>query len=69
MGPAGPLSGRGWNVSAAIRTSPAAVRQLLFLDREDRAFLHLDVASFAQETLDVEILSGVKPGWLNKRPK
>src|SRR5215831_1680123 len=43
MGPAGPLSGRGWNVSAAMRTSPAAVRQLLFLDGEDRAFLHLDV--------------------------
>src|SRR5262249_3448694 len=43
MWPAGPLPGWRWNVSAAIRTSPAAVRQLLFLDREDRAFLHLDV--------------------------
>src|ERR1700730_1915380 len=37
------LPGRRRNVSAAIRTSPAAVRQLLLLDREDRAFLHLDV--------------------------
>src|SRR5262249_58106006 len=35
MGAAGPLPGR--------RSSPAAVRQLLFFDREDRAFLHLDV--------------------------
>src|SRR6516164_2546648 len=43
MGPAGPLPGRRWNVSAAIRTLPAAVRQLLFFDREDCAFLHLDV--------------------------
>ena len=43
MGPAGPLPGRRWNVSAAIRTSPAAVRQLLFFYQEDRAFLHLDV--------------------------
>src|SRR6516165_11008967 len=43
MGPVGPLPGRRWNVSAAIRTLPAAVRQLLFLDREDRAFRHLDV--------------------------
>src|SRR5262249_17845178 len=33
----------GGTFSAAIRTSPAAVRQLLFFDREDRAFLHLDV--------------------------
>src|SRR5215813_11415104 len=43
MGTAGPLPGRRWNVSAAIRTLPAAVRQLLFRDREDCAFLHLDV--------------------------
>src|SRR5215469_7665070 len=33
----------GGTFSAAIRTSPAAVRQLLFFDREDRALLHLDV--------------------------
>src|SRR6516165_11157289 len=33
----------GGTFSAAIRTSPAAVRQLLFFDREDCAFLHLDV--------------------------
>src|SRR6516164_7321477 len=43
MGPAGPCPAVGGTFSAAIRTSPVAVRQLLFFDREDRAFLHLDV--------------------------
>src|SRR6516162_645448 len=66
MGPAGPLPGRRWNVSAAIRTSPAAVRQLLFLDREDRAFLHLEVAHDANAAgliaeLDV-VASGLAAG-------
>src|SRR5262249_49203854 len=40
----------GGTFSAAIRTSPAAVRQLLFFDREDRAFLHLDVPHDANAT-------------------
>src|SRR6516162_11823977 len=66
MEPAGPLPGRPWNVSAAIRTLPAAVRQLLFLDREDRAFLHLDVPHDANSAgliaeLDV-VASGLDAG-------
>src|SRR5215469_2817421 len=55
MGPAGPLPGRRWNVSAAIRTLPAAVRHLLFLDREDRAFLHLDVPHDANAAGPIEL--------------
>src|SRR5262252_9094771 len=66
MGPAGPWPGRRWNVSAAIRILPAAVRQLLFLDREDRAFLHLDVLHDANAAgliaeLDV-VASGLDAG-------
>src|SRR5262249_31618414 len=62
MGPAGPLPGRRWNVSAAIRTSPAAVRQLLFLDREDRAFLHLDVPHDANAAGPIAELDVVASG-------
>src|SRR5215831_5187120 len=62
MGPAGPLPGRRWNVSAAIRTLPAAVRQLLFLDREDCAFLHLDVPHDANAAGLIAELDVVAPG-------
>src|SRR6516162_5116322 len=62
MGPAGPLPGWGWNVSAAIRTSPAAVRQLLFFDREDRAFLYLDVPHDANAAGPIAELDVVASG-------
>src|SRR5215831_12323593 len=48
--------------SAAIRTSPAAVRQLLFFDREDRAFLHLDVPHDANAAGPIAELDVVASG-------
>src|SRR5262249_9351069 len=57
LGPAG-----GGTFSAAIRTSPAAVRQLLFFDREDRAFLHLDVPHDANATGPIAELDVVASG-------
>src|SRR5215469_14217435 len=62
MGTAGPVPGRRWNVSAAIGTLPAAVRQLLFFDREDRTFLHLDVPHDANAAGPIAELDVVASG-------
>src|SRR5262249_43398316 len=52
----------GGTFSAAIRTSPAAVRQLLFFDREDCAFLHLDVPHDANAAGPIAELDVVASG-------
>src|SRR5262249_3889923 len=62
MGPAGPLPGRRWNVFRRHKDITCGSPSVVFFDREDRAFLHLDVPHDANAAGPIAELDVVASG-------